>query len=145
MPRLEAGPGGLPLGLASTEGLGVAADAQPSQNSGFNVGQLNFSKDAEFPYEPCRWHRDNTLGVEGARLQELRFCSDLKAGAANACCMRHQADERPILISGWDTQHEARANLRSYAKVNQPDLTTRRRLHCPFSASSSAKNTCSAA
>ena len=126
------------------EGLGVAVHSEPQANANSDFCNLAGRKDADAANESWKRHCYHALRLEGAGLEKLDGDRNLEPGASNACSVRDQGYERPICVVGGDAQDQAWTNLCSKAKINQPYLTARWRLHLTLSRLSSSKKISSA-
>ena len=123
----------------------AAFHPQPGQHCSFHFAKLDWGERSKTPNQPGQRESDDALRVKRALLQVSDCGRGLEPGSANAGRMRHQCDDRSVVVQDGNAEDETWPYFRRQAKVNQPNLPTRRRFHCACSAWSRARKICSAA
>ena len=81
------------------------------------------SKRSDGPNQASVRYRYQTLGIKGPGFEKLRRDYDLKPRPSHACRVRDEGDKRTVGFASSHAQADARADFRSKAKINPPDLT----------------------
>ena len=92
---LLCGPGGLPLALRLSEGLGVA-EAKPRAYSIFYVLQLDGGKRSDGTNQSSMRHRYQTLGIKRPRFEKPRRDNDFEFRPSYVRRVRDKCDKGSI-------------------------------------------------
>ena len=123
----------------------LSPETQPLRNRCFNLGELLLPKHAEAAKKPGVRHRDDTLSVERARLQEPNGHGAFEACSSNCGRMRHERHQGSLGVRHRNAQDQTGADLRSETKVDEPDLAAVRLVQSFRSIRSYSRKTASAA